>query len=617
MYRFLLALFVAFSLLAYPAYANDQQLSQLSSWQHLLHYESNKAETEGVISVIHSPKFFLATDGRTNAETELQATLAAMLEPLTGNADEHAKCRFPARLIWLRQHYPQYQEQLADITCPAFHEWAELKQLESASLVFANGYLGNPASYYGHVFLKFNRHGGTGAHLTDQTLNYGAIDSHHDDPVSYILKGVFGGYDGGFSPVDFFYHDASYGETELRDLWEYRLQLTPDELQYLIAHAWEVLHKRYTYYFFHDNCAFRVGELLEVLDGISINPKNRPWVIPQALLQQLAAQHRNATPLLQERRFHPSRQTRLYQRFAQLNTEQRQAVGELIAGKINFSTPAFTAMELPQQQGVIDSVLDYYQFRQKDKKEAMPEGYVAALAARFQLPPGMPSPEFVPPAAPDTGNRPSWIQLGVAHDKKIGTTQTIRLRPAYYDALDVNPALAKNGGLSMGEITFTLHQQHARLSLFNLIAIDSINPAITGLPGDQGRGWRLRIGGEQEQIACQHCFVARMQADASLGSWLGSPHFFGEVFAGGAVQEHSQLNGNGFVRAGVSFITRPSPQFSLRGNYEIRRPFQTELASYAVSSLEGRLSLAKDYDLRVRWDKDQTTRVHIGIGYYW
>jgi len=67
--------------------------------------------------------------------------------------------------------------------------------VSSVSLVYATGYLGNPASYYGHVLLKINSDGDTQTALEDQAINFGAIIPDNEGMVSYILKGLMGGYE--------------------------------------------------------------------------------------------------------------------------------------------------------------------------------------------------------------------------------------------------------------------------------------------------------------------------------------------------------------------------------------------------------------------------------------
>lgn len=608
------------STLMFNAVADDvADHARSATWRRLVHYEADFLDSATVKSAIHSREFFLAENGATDPEAELRATLAAMQEPVLQDSDTHAKCRFPARRIWLQKTFRELHS-LGPIPCPALAEWMPVNEVDSISLMFANGYLGNPASYYGHIFLKINSKKG-GGRLVDQTLNYGAIETGNDDPVSYIVKGVSGGYDGGFSPVDFFFHDANYGENELRDLWEYRLNLPPADALFIVSHAWEVMHKRYVYYFFHDNCAYRVAELLEVVQGIVANPKHRPWVVPQAVLQQVSAGTYRGEPLLSRKIYHPSRQTRLYQRFVSLNPEQKDVVSRVIDQQVRIDGPEMKAMPLADQHAVIDTLLDYHRFRKDGEKQnagrKMSAGYVDALSARFSLPPGEAAKPVLSAESPDSGKSPSWVQLGATHHQTRGDAISLRLRPAYYDPLDVSNAQAKHGGLSMGDLQVDIANAHLRLHHFDIVAINSMNPAITGLPGDRGVGWKLRAGLEQERLGCKDCLASRIQADYSRGGLLGSPAWFGAVHVGGAIQGSSNYDGYGFARAGASVVFRPSSNFGLLLTHELRRPIDTSYAPYAVSSAEVRVALGKSNDLRARWEQDKTSALTIGIGAYW
>ncbi|WP_176785877.1 DUF4105 domain-containing protein [Propionivibrio dicarboxylicus] len=570
-------------------------------------------------SAIHSPDFFLAEHGRTDPEAELAATLAAMLHPLSGPPDAHAKCRFPARLMWLREQLAEYREALADIECPAFAEWVPIDDITSISLVFANGYLDNPASYYGHLFLKFNKRGGSA--LADQTANFGAIETRGDNPALYIVKGIAGGYDGGFSPVDYFFHDANYRENELRDLWEYRLDLSPHETRLITAHSWEVLNKRYAYYFFHDNCAYRVAELLEIVDTVRAIPRNRPWIAPQAVIQQLFEPSERAHPLVAERIYHPSRQTRLHQRYTALNAGQRTLVADLIDKREAIAGARMQALSLAERHEIIDTLIDYHQYRrssdkQKDRTPPSP-GYLDALGERLRLPPGLVATRSAEPTPPEEANAPSWIQAGTRHGGKTPDALFLRLRPAYYDALDVSGAQAGNSGLSMGEIRVDSVNGGLALTRLDVIAIDSVRPAVTGLPGDRGIGWRLRAGGEEDRIGCTHCSVARIQADYTVGMKIDDLPLFTAFNAGGALQSHTALNAAGFARLGFAAVTRPTNDFGMRLGIELRRPLDARLATYTASHIEARRALGGGYDLRFLWERDAASRLSIGIGRYW
>lgn len=598
-------------------------LSRHASWHRLLHYDAGGFGSTGVISALHSDAFFLSPDGRVHPQHELEATWQAMQQPVVeGAADNHAKCRFPARRQWLAQMLPAHRAALAEIDCAAFRTWRSVEEIESISLVFANGYLGNPASYYGHLFLKLNGRRGKGvSYLVDQTVNFGAVDIGDDGAVTYIVKALTGGYDAGFSPVDFFFHHANYGENELRDLWEYRLNLDAEHVRYIVAHAWEVNRMRYVYRFFHDNCAFRVAELLQVVEGIEAVPPHRPWIVPQAVLQTVARQSFNGHALLGERQLHPSRQTRLYRRYGALSGPQRNAVDDVVHKRMSADAVSMSDLPVEQRQAVLDTLMDYYQFYKEnpsfDGGRQLPVEYVEALSARLRLPAGdaaIPRPMI---EAPDSGHPPGWAQVGIAFRHGGDRDLMLRIRPAYYDALDVSVAQARHGGLSMGDIELELRDGSLRIHRLDIIAVDSINPAVTGLPGDRSRGWKVRAGIEQERIDCSGCWVGRVQGEFSLGLPLGSPRMFGAISVGAAAQTHAKFDGAGFVKAGVSMLSRLSERLGFRASHELRQPLETDLPSYRSSHFESRLKLGQQHDLRVRWERDNAYRLTVGVGAYW
>lgn len=602
--------------------ADFSDLARKKSWLRLIHYESSLTADNNFVSAISSPEFFLSPSGRTSPENELRASLAAMLEPVEDNRNSHAKCRFPARLIWLERHFPEYSQSLQEIDCPDFSAWAPVNKIDSISLVFASGYLGNPASYYGHLFLKFNSgNSSDSSFLNDQTANFGAIGTSHDDPVSYIFKGVFGGYDGGFSPIEFYFHNASYVERELRDLWEYRISLTKNDVRYIVSHAWEVMGKRYTYYFFRANCAYRVAELIEIVEGIEIIPKNRPWTIPQAVIQTLSAARYKGNSLIADRIFHPSRRTRFYHRYKELNKTQRTILNKLLKQIEFLGSNEMQSLESHERSAVLDTLLEHQQFTQERKEtldSSLSSNYIATLSARLTLPPEDTAKQFthIGPS-PEIGRAPSWIQVGLTHQPNTGLGQTLRIRPAYYDSLDVDSSQANYGGLSMGELMVEQRDQKLRIMLFDVIAIDSMNPGVTGLPGDRGIGWRLRAGWEQERISCRDCLKARIQGDYGVSKKIGISDALGAVYFGGALQDGSELDGFGFGRLGTSLLSRKGDRFGIRLGHEIRFPLQAQFASYSVTFAEARVRIIENIDFRMRWDHDSMSRISFAIGHYW
>ena len=611
-----------------PAHAIASSIASLDlaaaarspTWQRLLHYQ--KDLWGAPVSAIHSADFFLSERGRSDPLAELEATVSAMLEPVpAGQSDGHAKCRFPARRMWLDQQFPGLSEAFAETDCPALRDWLDLGELGSISVVFANGYLGNPASYYGHLFLKFNTSRGTRSYLIEQTANFGAIDTTGDNPAVYIVKALTGGYDGGFSPVDFFFHGTNYGENELRDLWEYELALPVDVAKFIAAHAWEVNKKRYTYYFFHDNCAFRAVELLEVADGVSAVPHGAPWIIPQGVLQTMRASRYGDKPLVARRIYHPSRQSRLYQRFSRLEAEPRSVLARIVDGEVGYEDSAVRNLPLEQQYSLLDTALDYFQYHRGDTvqegERRFSKEYVQALSARMRLPPAKDWSDFVVPEPPDTGLPPGWIQFGWAVGGGQGPSQMLRVRPVYYDVLDASPAQATYGGLSMGDFRLEARGGKVRVSHLDLVAVHSVKPSVTGLPADGGVGWRLKFGWERERLTVPSDLVARLQADALFGTLLGTSATYAYASLGGALQEQGHQDGMGFTRGGLGLMSGARSGLSWRVSAEWRKPFAADASAYDVAVGEARLPIGKESDIRLLWERDVRSRLMLGLGFYW
>lgn len=630
--RVLLAMLALSTATQATSASNDEatryaDLAQDATWRRLLHYESGVFGH--VQSAIHSPEFFLAPNGMTDPVAELDATVHALHQPVVrGQEDKHAACRFPARRQWLEAHIADLHDARdglpKDLRCPAFEEWGHQQVTGSISLMFANGYLGNPASYYGHLFLKFNSEKSSQSYLLDKTENFGALDVKGDNPVQYIVKALVGGYDGGFSQIDFFYHDATYTEHEFRDLWEYRLELAPAEIRFLTAHAWEIHRKRYTYFFFHDNCAFRVAELLELLAGVQAVPRGAPWVIPQAVVKLVAAQTRNGKPLVKERRLHPSRQSRLYQRYETLSGAQQAFVHSIAKQEIGLGDPAFKAQPETDQARMVDTLLDYYQFTSGSMdsggEKHLPKEYVTALNARFALPPAYADPLVAPSGArdaPDAGHAPGWVQIGLGSQEGLGAVQTIRIRPAYYDDLDSDAAQPPWSGLSMGDLTLERQSDWVQVKRLDFVAINSNRPSVTGLPGDGGTGWTARVGLEKQSLACTDCLVFRLQGDYRRVLALPVPNAMLALGLGGGVQSNRNDEGMAFSSVILKLAKRFQNGSHLNFNQETKSPITRSEATRHSSSIEWRTPLNRSLDLRFLWEHEGVARTTIGFGAYW
>ena len=600
------------------------------TWLRLGHYDHPTLASSGWRSQIHSPEFFLDPQGALDPVRELQATLKAFSAAPSAVPDQDPRCRFPARWLWLRSRLADASGatlrdaaiRLVPIECPAYRQWTREHDVISVSVVFATGFLGNPASYYGHTLLKLNFRGDAGrSGLLDQSVNYGAILTGHDDPVTYLAKSLAGGYDGGFSNVQFYYLDHNYGENELRDLWDYQLELPADAVELIVAHAWEVLGKRFTYYFFRRNCAFHMAELIEVVEGLDITPAEWPWIVPQAMMEKLGRARFNGKPLVRKITYLPSRQSRFYGKYLALTLSQQNAMEAIVAGGASLDAPAFAGMSQQDQRAVIDALLDYYQFIAIpfDRAERpVRAAYVSALAARFRLDPEAAAEPVEAPApqSPDLGRPPAWFQVGGLHNSASGNFLAVRLRPAYYDALDAGPGAVRNAHLVMGDTQLSVRAGGISLNRLDLIGVESVNPGISGLPGDSTSAWKVHVGAEQRHLSCTNCVLARLQGDAGFGrQW--TPQVFTAAYLGGAVQGGRDEGSSGFVRASGDLIVRPSDTWGASLAYEQRLPLARRTGSYGVARAEARWTLDHNRDLRLSAQHDGARVLGIGFGAYW
>ena len=253
--------------------AEQRQLASDDTWLALLHY---KRETllRRFISQVDDQRFFLDENGKVDAKAELLADIRAFFsdEPVSpaqegneqnekGRAGVHAQCLFPARWWWLKQQLTISDE--FDVPCPELDDFIRRMAHDKLFLVFPSMYLNNPGSTFGHTFLRFDDE--DGPVLLSQTLNYAARVDRTDSIMSYVSKGLFGGYQGFFRARHYFETVQEYNNIENRDIWEYQLRFSKAEIKQLVRHVWEVKGIDFDYYFFRENCAYRLLALLDVV----------------------------------------------------------------------------------------------------------------------------------------------------------------------------------------------------------------------------------------------------------------------------------------------------------------------------------------------------------------
>ncbi len=597
------------------------ELSNQKTWLKLGLYEREATGNAKYISSIHSTDFFISENGAQNPYDELLATIIEFNSPFISNEknSEHAICRFPARLIWLKKVLPKALNIDRKIICNEYKKWSYENSTESISIVYVTGYLGNPASFYGHTLLKFNSSKIRGkTKLADVSVNYGAIIPKNENPVTYIFKGLSGGYDAGFSHIDYYFHNHNYGEKELRDMWEYELSLTPQESRFVVAHAWELLGKKYTYYFLRKNCAYRMAELFEIIDSIDIKPETSIYLIPQSLIQKLAVTYHSGQPLVKRVEFHPSRQTRFYKFFDLLTAIEKKHFQKIIHSNGRVESDSFSLLPEQSQKRIIDTVLDYYQYiikKNGSEDGQIQKDYERVLALRFTLPTGKQKIDYKSYIAPHNGRLPSLTNIALLDKERMGTQLAIRIRPAYYDSLDSGAGHIDHSALTMGGFGLRLGKQKSYLSYLDLFKVESINSQTTGLPGDTSIAWNLRAGFSQIHSTVYHP-VFGIQGDYGNSFRLGR-NLLLAAYLGGGVQDNIKGYGNVFLRGLLTTHFDFGDIIRFKVNLEYREYVDSNRINQNIYSFVGRYQLTTNEELRVFYRDDANVEFGLSYGFYW
>ena len=76
-------------------------------------------------------------------------------------------------------------------------------------------------------------------------------------------------------------------------MWEYRLALTDYQRILLGLHVWEMLGKKYQYFFFDRNCGFRLAELFDLVIEEELLGGAGWWYAPVDLFHQIDSINEN------------------------------------------------------------------------------------------------------------------------------------------------------------------------------------------------------------------------------------------------------------------------------------------------------------------------------------
>jgi hypothetical protein len=304
-----------------------ETLSKSKVWLSLMHYQIDILPTNSTKPM--ESHFYLHPEGKNDPEKELAATKDAIENPknffeLHG---QPIQCAYPARMRVLKK---LTGVEIPIPKCPALETWIKEMSPDEVDIGFASQFVGNPGSIMGHTFLNFIKQGRE--KYLNYTLGYAADIPDDSSLLNYAYSGIFGGFTGIFSHQPFYLKVQEYNVMERRDIWAYRLKLSPEERIFLLEILWEITSNAKTNYFFlKGNCSSVLLELLQpIFPEKPLLDFNLFYVTPVETLQILEKNN-----LLTNERYLPSLRTRLEHKIKNLSEIQIKEMKSSIRYRIS------------------------------------------------------------------------------------------------------------------------------------------------------------------------------------------------------------------------------------------------------------------------------------------
>ena len=462
--------------------AKKLKLWDESKWLFLGHYEKS---IFGYSSAFRGP-LFIHEEGFDSPEAELLATVTAFFSDsaeLTKKYGRHPQCQFLARRKWLIEKLEIKPYEI--LPCPERESWKKQLGATSASLIFAASDLGNPASSFGHTFLKLiNPANAKNKDLIDYGVNY-AADGDESEGFFYAFKGLFGMYSGRFTMLPYHQKIREYLNLEGRDIWEYQLALSADEVDELISHLLELDGSVSPYYFFSNNCSY---QLLVALDAIrpelELSRRHSGWVNP---IDTLKTFNRSKNFII-GKKYKQSLKTDYLSSFLKLNSRQKELLNDVIEYS-EVSLPA--ELKNSEKSAVYETAVKYLAVKAyRTQKDFDNEKYrISTLRAALGK---VKSDEGERDTiSPDHSHDSSAWYLGYGKNE-VSEFTSLKFRATFHDIEQPDAGIVPFSQNTLGAIEIRHYSDIKKLivervTILNLINTNPVTPL------DRNYSWKVRM----------------------------------------------------------------------------------------------------------------------------
>jgi hypothetical protein len=405
---------------------------------------------------------FYVTDAPVDPVEEMKALVNGQLGELT--------CRFPARMLYL-ERAGLLDEPLNFHSCAKLQEFTQIMASDSLELVLAGPSVASPMSYFGHLFLKFNKEDDV---YFSRTIAFLAPIESDESMLSITVAGAFSSIRGLYQIAPYHQIISQYIEEDQRPIETYELAVSAENKRLLLYHIFELAAVDRPYNFFWANCATRIQQLLAIAFPEELDKPIMGLISPQNVIQSLKAHD-----LVVSDKKNQALSESLFDAYHALPDSDKEALKNLMGANDKARWVA--------RQG--DSVLPLAQaiYRRQFRALGKPPIDYSEL---MRLPA---KPLNTKRELPVNDQRPRMLAIGWRdYPSSRGTLQ---FRPGLFDRSRESLSLVNESEFRYLDTTLSFRDDNARVEKVDLVALSSIKKrSVIGRP----LSWSFSTGWSRE-----------------------------------------------------------------------------------------------------------------------
>ena len=580
-------------------------------WLKLGHYRPTTLG--GWKSEVDSVKFFLSPKGKVSPKDELNTTINAFNgDNSLSEQTQQTRCQFPARYTWLKT---KIKNNWPELNCPDLQAWQKIINPKGVTLVFPTAFMNSPSSMFGHTLLRIDAKDQTRhKELLAFAVNFAAEPDGSDNAAMYALKGLIGSYPGKFSLMPYYKKVREYNDLESRDIWEYKLNLSEEQVKLILLHLWELQLATFDYFFIDENCSYQLLALLQLAkNDLNLTSSFDLQAIPSDTVAVL----RNNN-LLQTPNYRPAFGTKLYHYSTQMTDEQLSDARALMQGG-SLNTRNYSESQLV---AILEMAYEWLNFEFYDKnlnrEEIAPRlAKLLLMRSKYKIASPFTKPNR-PAASPEQGHGSSKITLARTHYNQQSDLTSFAYRLAYHDLLDTSAGFIPGAQISFFDIEGAI-KDNGNTQLEHFYLLDAMSLAPDNRIFDSW-SWNLKMGFDRQPN--NDFQQGRWFTKGGYGKSIGNPntlhgYLLAQVeFNNGDITD--KLTTGFGTEAGVIWQINNSHKLALTTN--IMWLVDADVDNHADLTLKWNYALSRNLSIRTelknqRWYTSSTS-AKLGIQYY-